>query len=176
MIKEEIDQIIRRYSSGELQGFSDMYQQYAGMVRSVLFKLCNPDDLDDLVQETFMRIWKALPRFTQKAKLKTWVYRIAYNLAVDNLRMRKRRGPHLEYKEEISKSRGQDVVNRDQIQKGLEHLGEEQRTVLILSCMEGLTSREIADVIKIPEGTVKSRLHHAKIKMCEFLKDKGAPL
>lgn len=176
MIKDEIDQIIRRYSGGELQGFSDLYRQYSGLIRSVLFKLCSPDDLDDLVQEVFIRIWNALPKFSQKAKIKTWVYRIAYNLAVDDLRKRKRRGSHLEYKEKIIESEEQNVMDREQVQKGLQQLSEEHRAVLVLSCMEGLTNREIADVVKIPEGTVKSRLHHAKIKMGEFLKEKGVPL
>lgn len=176
MIKDEIDQIIRYNSSGELKGFSDLYRQYAGMIRSVLFKLCNPDDLDDLVQEAFIRILNALPKFAQRAQLKTWVYRITYNLAIDDLRKRKRKGLQIEYKEEVTESKEQDMINRDQIQKGLQRLNENYRTVLVLSYMEGLTDREVAEVIQVPEGTVKTWLRRAKNKMGEFLNKTGAAL
>jgi len=77
MSERDINQIIRRYTLGELNSFDELYDQFSSLVRNVLFKLCNPEDLDDLVQDVFIKIWNGLPKFKQKSSIKTWVYRIA---------------------------------------------------------------------------------------------------
>jgi len=95
---------------------------------------------------------------------------------VDDLRKRKRSKEDLKDKEDSLPSKEQDIANRDLVQKSLTKLSEEHRTVLVLHCMEELSVKEVAEVMEIPEGTVKSRLHHAKSKMYDILKAKGVTL
>lgn len=175
-MNNEIDQIIRRYSGGELSGFSDLYAKYGGLIRSVIYKLCPAGDLDDLVQEAFVRIWKGLPKFNRESALKTWIYRIAYNLAVDSLRGRKRAPMQTELKDVMFPSKEEAVMNKDAVREGLNELSGEHREVLVLNIMEGVTIAEISAIMNVPEGTVKSRLFHAKSRMAEILRTKGIPL
>ncbi len=176
MQEDQINQYIESYTSGELKSFSDLYEKYNQMIRSVLFKLCNADELDDLIQDAFVKVWKGLPSFKRGAKLKTWIYRVTYNVALDNLRKRKQQT--LELKAELisNGSNENEFMNKDLVQNGLSKLAEEHRSVLVLHCMEGLSVNEVSEITKVPEGTVKSRLHYARSKMHEILTKNGVSL
>lgn len=170
-----INGLIERISGGALKSFSELYSAYASLVRSVIYKLCQPQELDDLVQEVFVKIWKGLPKFRQGSQLKTWIYRVAYNSAVDALRKKKVFFEELD--EGIAeKEPKEDRFCREMILKGLSKLTEEHRTVLVLCCLEELTVEEAAEVTKAPVGTVKSRLHYAKANLHEILKREGITL
>ncbi|MBI4412080.1 MAG: sigma-70 family RNA polymerase sigma factor [Deltaproteobacteria bacterium] len=175
MTENEINQMILRHSAGAIGGFAELYGQYNGLVRSVLYKLCASGDLDDLVQEAFVRIWKGLPGFQGGAQLKSWIYRVTYNLAIDHFRKKKRGPTEVELDEQGAPSTNGESssVDKEMVHQGLKELNDEHRSVLVFHCMEGLTVAEVADVLKIPEGTVKSRLHHAKNKMAVILKGRN---
>lgn len=171
----QINGLIERISGGTLKSFSELYEAHASLVRSVIYKLCQPQELDDLVQEVFVKIWKGLPKFRQGSQLKTWIYRVAYNSAVDALRKKK------VFFQELDEATGEsepkeDRFCRDMILKGLNKLTEEHRTVLVLCCLEELTVEEAALVTKTAVGTVKSRLHYAKANLYEILKREGVSL
>lgn len=175
MLNQVVDDKISLYSKGKLSSFSDLYDQYGSMVRAVLYKLCDAADIDDLVQDSFMRIYKGLPKFKQNSSLKTWIYRVAYNVAVDDLRKRKKPKPELEVEDTVASS-ASGTENRDLVHKNLKKLSEDHRTVLVLVCMEDLSLKEVAGITGVPVGTIKSRLHHAKNQMYAFLKSSGAKL
>lgn len=171
----QIDGLIKQISGGTLKSFSELYETHASLVRSVLYKLCHPQELDDLVQEVFVKIWNGLPKFRQGAKLKTWIYRIAYNSAVDALRRRKAVFEELD-EGTGKKEHKEDWFYRDMLLKGLNKLTEEHRGVLVLCCLEELTVEEASEVTHVPVGTIKSRLHHAKANLYEILKKEEGSL
>lgn len=171
----QINNLIEQISGGNLKNFSELYETHALLVRSVIYKLCHPQNLDDLVQEVFIKIWNGLPKFRMGSKLKTWIYRIAYNSAVDALR--KKKVVFQELDETTGKvEHRQDWFYRTLILKGLNQLTEEHRSVLVLCCLEELTVEEVAEIIHVPVGTVKSRVHHAKANLYEILKKEGVSL
>ncbi len=155
-----------------------LYHEYKGLVRSVLFRICGPCDLDDLVQDTFVRIWQGLDRFRRQASLRTWIYRIAVNTALDSHRKNKRRKLEIVWSPEEAdgENRTGDQVNRDLVRKGLASLSVPHRTVLVLHTLEGLSVEEIAEVLGAWKGTVKSRLFYARKAMLKFLDENGVKL
>jgi len=178
---------IRICLNGNSQAFSQLYRRHAHKVRSTLYQLCGTDALDDLVQEVFMRAWKGLKSFRQTAQFSTWLYRITWNVACDRRRiLAKVRANQVNIEDdtqlenlpnlsqtpaELMRLHYQDLVHR-----GLDHLSEDHRSVLALHDLEELPQKEVAEILAIPIGTVKSRLFHARAAMRKFLESEGIEL
>ena len=142
-------------------------QTYADCRRHV-HSLCvnvlgNNADAQDAFQETFMAVAQALPSFRGDANIKTWIHRIAIRTA---LKLRARRRTHDEIDDRVATP---DYVQTDSMTRALDALSFEHRVVLALFAVAGLTHAEIAETLGIPEGTVWSRLHHAKQKLAQLL-------
>jgi RNA polymerase sigma-70 factor (ECF subfamily) len=153
---------------------SSLYRDYHKLVRSVLFRICGSRDLDDLVQETFVRVWQGLDKFKEESSPKTWIYRIAVNTAIDHQRKNRNRKFDVELSPSLEgsdRARGQICWNL--FQRGLATLSIDHRTVLVLESMEGFSIDEIATVVGAWKGTVKSRLFYAKKQMLRFLDENG---
>ncbi|MBF0493456.1 MAG: sigma-70 family RNA polymerase sigma factor [Deltaproteobacteria bacterium] len=170
-----INQEVFKLSKGELASFSDLYYQYKDLIRGVLFRLTPFDQIDDLAQETFLKIWKGLPGFQGKSSLRVWIYRIAYHVAVDALKKRKAIR-EVASCEETGTSFESQWMNQKLVRKILKELPLENRSVLVLFFMEELSLEEISETLEIPTGTVKSRLHYSKQKMLETLGKEGIEL
>ncbi len=173
--------LIQQCLQGHTAAFRDLYRRYQQPVRATLHQLCGVDGLDDLVQEVFLRAWKGLPRFRQSAQFSTWLYRITWNVAIDCRHQKGKARSHLrslppadfttEQTTPLNQLHYQDVV-----QRGLQTLTLDHRAVIVLHDLEDLPQREIATILNIPLGTVKSRLHHARAAMRQFLQTEGVPL
>ena len=133
-------------------------------------------DVDDLAQETFMRVHRGLPRFEDRGpgRLEKWIVTIAARVAIDHLR--RRRAGHESFDETVHRlpTSGADELARfrrlgQRVEEALRELGPEQRAVLVLRQLHGLDYQEIADALGIDLGTVKSRLHRARAKLQELL-------
>src|SRR5262249_26319576 len=156
--------IIQNISGGDLKSFQELYRSYAGVVRGVLFKMVPSNQIDDLVQEAFVKIWKGLPGFKGESGLKVWIYRIAYRVAVDFLRK-----GNLQSSQELGEDLPADsaespVLERNLVRGLLQTFDPDHRTVLVLYFMEECSLQEIAQIVDVPLGTVKSRLFYAKQK------------
>jgi RNA polymerase sigma-70 factor, ECF subfamily len=162
-------------NEGPLPSFPEVYDRYQALVRRCLFKLLGARDLDDVVQEAFLRIWKGLPKFDGRSLLKTWIYAVTVRAGIDHLRKVGRRGflTPLDPAATFPSNEEMDHLHKDLVSRGLGALSEEHRVVLILAIYEGLSLAEIAEVTSTNEGTVKSRLHYARKGMCEFLEKNG---
>ncbi len=144
------------------------------MVRAVLYNICGPAELDDLVQETFIKVWQGLPGFRHGSQLRTWIYRIAANTALDQCRRNARNRTVPEEADPPGGSGGEaEILYRDLVRKGMQTLSPEHRAVLTLCLFEELSVKEAAEALEVPEGTVKSRLHYAKAAMGAFLSQNG---
>ena len=84
------DQLLDKAVAGDVDAFAELFETYRKLVFSVAYRLVGPNDAEDIVMDTYVKAWRAIPRFTRKAKLKTWLYRITYNCAMDLLRKRQR--------------------------------------------------------------------------------------
>jgi RNA polymerase sigma-70 factor (ECF subfamily) len=160
------------------EDFVCLYKEYQNLVRAVIFQISGPEALDDLVQEAFIKIWTGLPQFRKESKFSSWVYRVSVNRALDYLRSQKQKS---EVRFFEATQAGSDfleihVSQREMVSKGLQSLTEEHRTVLVLSLMHDLSISEIAEIVEISEGTIKSRLHYAKIEFREYLAKNGVEL
>ncbi len=166
---------------GDTQSFRRLYQRHQQRVRSILCQLCGPSQLDDLVQEVFLRAWKGLPKFQQTAKFSTWLYRITWNVASDQRRGFAKLRVHLQTLAHAVPDHHQDpglmqLHYRDLVQRSLNQLSLDHRAVLVLHDLEELPHKEIAETLGIPVGTVKSRLFHARAAVRKFLQQEGVPL
>ncbi|MDY7023046.1 MAG: sigma-70 family RNA polymerase sigma factor [Cyanobacteriota bacterium] len=181
--------LVEQCQKGERQCFRYLYQRYQGKVRSTLYQLCGTLSLDDLVQEVFLRVWKGLPKLKQPSTFSTWLYRITWNVATDR---RRTLAKHYSFNSKLktidstrdteslsSSADASDLMQihyQDLVQRGLAHLSFEHRTVIVLHDLEELPQKEIAEILNIPLGTVKSRIFHARASLRKFLQREGVNL
>ncbi|ELR98849.1 sigma-70 family RNA polymerase sigma factor [Gloeocapsa sp. PCC 73106] len=173
-------ELVLKASQGEHYAFRLLYRRYLPRVRSTLYQLCGNCLLDDLVQEVFLRTWKNLPKLRQPDYFSTWLYRITWNVATDNRRkfaQQEEGNKNLTFVQNEQKSL--DVMElhyQDLTWRGLQTLSFDHRAVLILHDLEDLPQKEVAKILGIPIGTVKSRLFHARNTMRTFLTQQGLDL
>ncbi len=170
-------ELIRRSQQGDEQAFGDLVRSYYRLVVSVAYRLCNDPDLaQDVAQETFVKAWRALPRFRPKNEkstgLRAWLCRIAVNTTVDEMR-RQRPVTEVEKIPLAGGVRPADVLDRAEeiaaVRRAVARLPEHSRAALILREYEGLSYQEIAEALNIPIGTVMSRLNYARQRLREEL-------
>ncbi len=165
---------------GEAVAFQNLYHRHERRVRSALRNLCGDEGLDDLVQEVFIKVWRNLGSFRGDAAFSTWIFRIVHNVAMDCRRAYAVRRSGMQAVEtaqgnEASLS-SQTSEEQEIVKTLLGALDFEQRRVLVLVDLEGFSLQEVADIIGIPLGTVKSRLHYARATARKFLEGQGVKI
>lgn len=173
--------LVQQCLQGRSHSFQLLYRRHQQRVRSILYPLCETAALDDLVQEVFLRAWKGLPKFRYSAKFSTWLYRITWNVAMDQRQAAVQHRNHQQQFEHLAAKQQPepDLMHlhyQDLVQRGLQHLSLEHRSVLVLHELEELTQKDIAIILDIPIGTVKSRLFHARAALRQFLQQQGVQL
>lgn len=189
--RAEDAEMVRAVLAGDMLAFRGLVEKYEDRVYGmVLGMLRNREDARDVAQEAFVKAYRSLSTFRLEAGFYTWLYRIAMNLAIDHVRRKKRSGAVSSFDEavaarddmgEIAAAHHEDgpgrVVDRKelhgQILAALETLPEDQREVVLLREVDGLSYRDIADVMGVPEGTVMSRLFYARKKLQKALEAVG---
>ncbi len=151
--------------------FQDWYVSHAPAVRNYLFRLAGASVLDDLVQETFLKVWRHMDSFDGRSNPRTWIHRIAHNVAIDRFRDK---FPELhEAAVDRTAAYGPSPELADLVTKALGALSETLRPTFTLFYHQGFSVIEVAETLEIPEGTVKTRLHHGREKFAEFLRQNG---
>ncbi len=173
-------ELVKQCQKGDQSKFRVLYRRYQRRVRSTLYQLCGESMLDDLVQEVFFRAWKGLPKLRKPKTFSTWLYRICWNTACDQRRAfaQLRKQTQILAQQEISPSRADfnAMHYQDLVQQGLQALTFEQRVVIVLHDLEDVPQKEIAHILEIPIGTVKSRLFHGRQALRECLEQQGVVL
>ena len=166
--------LFTKSEKSESEQFSDLYNRYQKLVRSVIFQIAGPSHLNDLVQETFIKVWTKLPEFRRESEVSSWIYRIAVNTSLDHLRSEKRHPTTNDSVLEFHRDH-QDIeaelADRELVSESLMALSLEHRTVIVLALIHELSLAEIAKVLELSEGTVKSRLHYAKEHLRQFVSE-----
>jgi RNA polymerase sigma-70 factor (ECF subfamily) len=158
---------------GDRAAFEELYRLYEKPLTNYLFRLCgNRARAEDLLQDAFLRLWKAAPTYEPAAKVSTYIFRIAHNLFLNDAARRRERT--LESMEAETRSDPASDLNRREVQsavqRAVEALPEGEREVLLLSEYNGFKYAEIAEILGIPVGTVKSRMFSAVQRLKEALK------
>jgi RNA polymerase sigma-70 factor (ECF subfamily) len=166
--------------AGRTAAFGELVRRYQDRLYNTVFRLVgNAEDARDVVQDAFLRAYQSLPNFKGEAQFFTWLYRIAVNTAISVKRKHK---PALALKSgsatsepldesEFSKP-GQALERAEEerrIQAALDLLSPEHRTVLVLKEIEGQKYEAMAQILQVPIGTVRSRLHRARLELREIL-------
>lgn len=181
--------LVTRCRSGDEAASRILYERYSGKIYQLIFRYFNnPDDAADLVQETFIRVFKSISSFRGDAKLGTWIYRIATNICYDELRRRKLPEVSLDagMESEDGKMEWQladqsagpyELAEKNErmtrLQECIAKLPEEQRTAIVLRDVSGFSYQDIAEIEKCSLGTVKSRICRGRVALVEMLKQDG---
>lgn len=151
--------------------FKEFYRTHGIRVRRTLQGMVgNHATAEELTQEAFLKAWTNLASFGFKSKLSTWIYQIAIYTALDWLRSHKTKWAQA-IADESSES--ELTPEKRAVTEALMELDEDNRALLVLHYYEGLNLKEIGMILKIPEGTVKSRLHQAKALLKPRLMKRG---
>jgi len=165
---------VRRSQSGDMEAFNELVRCYRLPVIDVVYRMCGDGALaEDSAQEAFIRAWQHIRCLRPGSSFRNWLFCIAINVAKDALRQEK---PTLEYEnmEQLSDSCNPEselIRNSSMrmVRETILSLPEASRAVLILREYQGLSYREIADVLEIPKGTVMSRLSYARQLLADRL-------
>lgn len=168
------DTIIRA-AEGDMEAFEEIYRIASGYVYTVALKIAGSrEDAEEVTQDVFLSIHKNLKSFRFRSSLKTWIYRITTNRAINAYRKRsKERGRRVTFNDEIDLGDANEVKedtferehNKKLVDSMLESLPQEQRTCVVLKDIEGLKYEEIAKVLRININTVRTRLKRAREKL-----------
>lgn len=172
-------ELVKRAQHGERNAFSELVRLHARGVTNVIYRMCgNVQVAEDAAQETFIQAWLHLPSYRPHSSLRSWLYRIAVNTAIDMLRKEKRILPG-ELEEMPLQDPGlspEAVFTRQEraalVQEAVLSLPDASRAVLVLREYEGMSYHEIAEALDIPTGTVMSRLNYARKLLRGMLEQK----
>jgi RNA polymerase sigma-70 factor, ECF subfamily len=162
------ERVIDRARRGDQEAFAAVIRHYDPGLRALAFRLLGDRDvMDDVLQEAYVKAFKGLPRFRGDAKLGTWLYRIAYNACLDELR-RSRRRDDLPLAEELpstSLDPGEVAVGREELARALAMLPHDERAAVLLVDAQGFDYRQTSRILGVPEGTIASRLNRARASL-----------
>ena len=169
-------ELVKRAKSGDLPAFESLYRSYNTRLFNFARQITRcPDDAADVVQETFVKAWNALPRLRSDSVFGGWLHRIALNVARDTLRKR----PILSDPEQMEPGDCEpgpehsliSAESGNAVRRAISRLKEEHGLVVTMHYMEGMGVDAIAEVLGVPKGTVMSRLSRAR----EILRRKLSP-
>ena len=167
--------------------FEQVYREHGGRVLGAVRSVLGPDsETEDVVQNAFIEINRALPGFRGQSKLSTWVYRIAVNVALQHIRKKQRKrwlsfgllndGAHLQASSYDAERRLESRQALKRVYALVNRLSEKKRTAWVLYEMEGMAPAEIAEVLELPLNTVRSRILSARREILNAVSDgEGTP-
>ena len=174
--------LVQRCRQGNLGAFEELYRAHAGRLFSVACRMLgNPADAEDLLQEIFLSAHRKLDSFRGESALGTWLYRLATNQCLDYLRSRAARtnqvtdaidGEPGRY-EPGTRGLAEQTVTKMDLERALARLPEGCRAAFVLHDVQGLEHREVAQALGIAEGTSKSQVHKARLRLRMLLAGEG---
>ena len=177
-------ELIRRARAGDGTAWEEVVSTFSRRIFNLAYRFTSSvEAAEDLTQEVFIRIYRTLDQYDSKqGDLSNWLMRLARNLIIDDYRHRQRNpqnsmadavDDHTYHLRSVGNSAQKEIERRElsaQVQEGIDKLPEDLRTCVILRDIEELSYQEIVDVLKIPEGTVKSRINRGRIELAKILR------
>jgi RNA polymerase sigma-70 factor, ECF subfamily len=169
-------QLIAASKGGDQDAFAQLVQRYQRRVFNLVYRMLQQyEEANETTQETFLAAWQGLPAFRGDARFATWLYRIAYNCSLKQLEQRKRDKAlqvALEAEQDNTKLTDTEMDVRDRqalVREHLSHLPAKYRIVLILRHLQDMTYEEMAEILTMPIGTIKTHLFRARNLLKERL-------
>ena len=190
MEQEEDRELVEKAAGGDHRAFRILVERYQQRAYGIAYGvLRDSDQAMDVAQDAFVKVYKKLPEFEGRAKFYTWLYRIVMNLCIDRKRKMARR-KEVEYDDTRSTPTGNDAKGptlasiylegperaferaelREHMGRALETLSDAHKEILLLREVQGLSYEEIAETLDVAQGTVMSRLFHARKKFQDSLR------
>ncbi|GIW83795.1 MAG: RNA polymerase sigma factor [Gemmataceae bacterium] len=175
--------LIQQSQRGNAAAFAELYRRYGRRIYHTIYRLLrNRDDADDVLQNTFLNAWRSITSFKGDSEFFTWLYRIAANLAISHQRRQGSKkekpipdddgsgnsydppapaahpGEAMEHQEDIA-----------ELYRAMQKLSEDHRIIICMKDIQEMSYEEIAQALRIPIGTVRSRLHRARLELAQLL-------
>lgn len=185
-LRRECDEeLMERCAAGSHEAFQCLVERYRGRLINVVGRFINDRDrAEDIVQEVFLRVYRSRHSYKRQGRYSTWIFTIAVNLAKNEIRRKVRRKGETSL-DAIEETMGPTVATADRSPGAEEQLGREQiremvteaiaklpvkyREAVVLRDIEGLAYEEIASILKIPGGTVRSRINRGRLMIKDYL-------
>jgi len=180
--QEEI--LIVRAKTGDIESFEELIQNHQQKAFNIAYRMLgNLEDANDVTQEAFLRVYRSIDKFKGNSSFSTWLYSIVNNVCIDFIRKHKKTkviyiddNQYQEgYQKEIPdrKNAPEDLLEKKEIKErvhdAINQLNYDQRTIIILRDIQGFSYQEIAEILNISEGTVKSRISRGRNNLKEIL-------
>jgi RNA polymerase sigma-70 factor (ECF subfamily) len=162
-------------SKADVPAFEDLYRQHSTRLFNLAWRMCGTRaDAEDLLQEIFLLAYRKLPEFRGDSAVGTWLYRLAMNRCLDHLKSRQTRASGAMTPLDEEAMPGPRLVNdggvkRLDLERAIARLPEGARAVFVLHDVEGFQHHEVATILGISEGTSKSQVHKARLKLRALL-------
>ena len=180
------EQLIKQFQEGNKLAFNELVFRYKDKILNFLYRFMYDKDVaEDLAQETFIKVYTKKDSYKEISKFSTWLYTIASNLAKTELRKIKRRKTFSissitksdkEHNFFVDDSKEEEILDKNEnniLHESIYSLEQDFRTIIILREIQELSYENISKILKLPLGTVKSRINRGKLKLREILINKG---
>ncbi|MEZ4663895.1 MAG: sigma-70 family RNA polymerase sigma factor [Caldilineaceae bacterium] len=183
------EDLLKRISSQDLRAYEVLYDRHAESMYGLIMRMIHDRHLaEDLLQETFWQVWQNAHQYQGHGVAAAWLFRIARNRCLDELRRQRARPSSaapdianmleqhdLNQQDTSAETQPEIAFSRNRIQEALNDIPPDQRTCLEWAYFDGYTQREIAEIINVPLGTVKSRMRIGLEKLERLLRSAGFP-
>lgn len=189
MTREQEAAVVRRVLEGDVNAYEELVLAYEKNVYNLALRMVgNAQDAEDMAQEAFLKAYNSLSGFRGDSKFSVWLYRIVNNVCLDHLRRQNRRqASSLSVEDDEGEESQLDIpdesqspeallersLTKDAVRRGLQALPAEQRQILLLREIQGMSYEEIGQCLDLEPGTVKSRIFRARKRLCAFLLSDG---
>ncbi|HYJ46310.1 MAG TPA: RNA polymerase sigma factor [Pyrinomonadaceae bacterium] len=176
-------ELAQRSAGGDLSSFEELYRRHFRRVYALCLRMTsNPEEAEDLTQETFIQLFNKIGSFRGESAFTTWLHRMTVNQVLMHFRRRKSRPEYTSADDETPDQivRGTEnqnrmpVVDRISLENAISKLAPGYRSVFVLHDVEGHEHNEIAQMLGISEGTSKSQLHKARLKLRDLIRQQAA--
>jgi RNA polymerase sigma-70 factor (ECF subfamily) len=169
-------ELVQRCRSGEPSAFNELVARHQDRVYAGVLRFCgNAEDAADIVQRAFINAYRKIGDFKGDAAFSTWIYRIAFNQAISFRRENRRTTVSIHGREEErgiepaeTPNPGEKMESEEtgrKVQQALDQLEEADRQIILLKDLQGHSYDDIAAILQVPKGTVRSRLHRARLEL-----------
>lgn len=182
------EELVEKVKKGDVDAYEEIVKKYENKVFGIVYHMIkNQNDVEDLAQEVFIKVYKNLSKFKGDSSLYTWIYKITVNLCLDEMKKRKNI-IYLDEKLEVEDGElERELPSSDKTQvelyeekelkenlhKCIGKLPEKQRVMIVLRDIKGFSYEEISEITSVKLGTVKSQINRARLKLKELLDEEG---